>query len=93
MKLTREETKNGHRTWLYIGEHKLRLNRVMISILTVIISIAIMWPIYPLFSGIEPFIFGLPLSFAWIILWVIIGFVSMIWLYLSDNKDEDAADG
>lgn len=61
----------------------------MISLIAIIISLAIMWPVYPFFSGIEPFILGLPLSFAWIILWVIIGFISLLWLYFSDNKDED----
>lgn len=47
-----------------------------------------MWPGYALLSGYEPFILGLPLSFAWVIFWVIIGFLSMLYLYISDNRAE-----
>lgn len=54
-----------------------------------ITSLAIIWPGHAIFSSATPLIFGFPLSFAWIILWVIIGFAAMLGLYLSDeHKDK-----
>lgn len=76
------------RTYIAIGSHVFRANRVFIIAVALLASLSIMWPGYPLFSGIEPFILGLPLSFAWMILWVIIGFAAMVALYISDNKEE-----
>ncbi len=79
----------GKQTVILVGESTYRANRVFIVIMAIIMFWATMWPGYPLFSGIEPMILGLPLSFAWVILWVIIGFLCMLALYFSDNKEEE----
>lgn len=51
-------------------------------------ALAIIWPGHALFNSATPLIFGFPLSFAWIILWVIVGFVAMMGLYLTDSHDD-----
>lgn len=54
----------------------------------ILTALAIIWPGHALFSSATPLIFGFPLSFAWIIFWVIIGFAAMMGLYLSDSHDD-----
>lgn len=54
-----------------------------------VIQLALVWPIYPLFSGIYPLILGLPLSFAWVILVLFAAFFLLLWYYLSDPEKND----
>jgi len=66
----------------------LRRSRVLFVIIMLIAVLAVVWPGHALFSDPEPFIFGFPLSFAWVILWVFVSFIAMTGLYLSDKKHE-----
>lgn len=54
-----------------------------------VIQLALVWPIYPFFSGIYPLILGLPLSFAWVIFVLFAAFFLLLWYYLSDTKKND----
>ena len=45
----------------------------------------LVWPVYPLFSGIRPLILGLPLSLAWIVFALAAGFTALVTLYLSEE--------
>lgn len=47
-------------------------------------TLALIWPVYPLFSDMRPLIFGLPLSLAWVILWLTIVFGALVWLYCTE---------
>jgi len=87
MRIFKTNIAGGKRTLIQIGNRTYRANRVFIIILSILASLAIMWPGYPLFAGIEPLILGLPLSFAWIIFWVILMFIALLLLYFSDNKE------
>ncbi len=49
-----------------------------------LIQLALIWPVYPLFSDIYPLILGLPLSFAWVVGVLICAFLLLLWYYLSD---------
>ena len=51
-----------------------------------ILQLCLIWPIYPLFSGTYPMIWGLPLSFAWIIFTLLGCFSLLLWYYLSDPE-------
>jgi hypothetical protein len=66
----------------------LRRSRVLFMAVMVITTLAIVWPGYALFSSATPLILGFPLSFAWIIFWVMVGFAAMLALYISDSKNE-----
>ena len=48
--------------------------------------LALVWPVYPRFGGLYPFVFGLPLSFAWVVLWLFVVFGALVWLYHTDHR-------
>lgn len=50
------------------------------------VAAAVVWPVYPLFAGIRPFILGLPLSLAWMVLALVVGFVALLALYLTEES-------
>lgn len=68
----------------------VRPARVIFCIVMFLAALAVMWPGYALFSSATPLILGFPLSFMWIIAWVIISFTAMLALYYSDKKAEEA---
>ncbi len=47
----------------------------------------LVWPVYPLFSGIQPLILGLPLSFAWVVAALLVMFGALLWLYRTEGED------
>ncbi|MEX0660394.1 MAG: hypothetical protein WEA58_10965 [Balneolaceae bacterium] len=89
MHIQRTKTEKGSRTWLVIGSSAYRLNRIIFTMVMILATLAVVWPGHAIFSSATPLIFGLPLSFAWIILWVTISFVAMLALHFSDNKDPE----
>ena len=62
-----------------------RRRRITFMIIVLVAGLAVVAPVYPLFSGIRPLILGLPLSFAWVILWLAIVFAALVWTYRSDH--------
>lgn len=61
-----------------------RRRRAFVTII-VVATLALIAPVYPLASGIRPFMLGLPLSFAWVVLWLVVVFGALVWLYRSDG--------
>lgn len=60
-----------------------RRKSIFLTVL-VLLQLALIWPVYPLFSDIHPMILGLPLSFAWVIFVLICSFLLLVWYYLND---------
>lgn len=87
MQLEKTKTKHGNRHRLVLGRRAWRLNRILFTVVMIAATFFLIWPGYTFFSSATPFILGLPLSFAWVVLWVIIGFIAMLALHISDNKD------
>ncbi len=50
--------------------------------------LAVTWPLVTLFRSPEPLVFGLPLSMAWPIAWILIGWVMLLVLDHFENKDQ-----
>ncbi len=48
--------------------------------------LALTFPVYGWFGGIEPRVLGLPFSFAWVILWVVLGWGALIATYARDRR-------
>lgn len=48
-------------------------------------ALATNWPVYSLFAGTFPLVAGLPLSLAWVVLWMLIVFGAQVWLYRSEE--------
>ncbi|MDV7396395.1 hypothetical protein RZS08_33685 [Arthrospira platensis SPKY1] len=47
-----------------------------------------LWPGHAWFGSAQPLIFGLPLSFAWIIAWVLIGFAALLGLHRARRHNQ-----
>lgn len=47
--------------------------------------VALIWPVYPVFGDVRPLILGLPLSLAWVILWLTVSFGALVWLYRTEE--------
>ena len=45
------------------------------------VFLATMWPIYPLFNRIRPFVLGMPASLFYLLVLVFVGFFSLLALY------------
>ncbi len=50
--------------------------------------VAVTWPVLTLFRSAEPLVFGLPLSMAWPVAWILIGWITLLVVYHVDKKDE-----
>lgn len=61
-----------------------RRRRLLFVVVLMTAALALVWPVYPLFSGIFPLILGLPLSLTWVILWLTVVFAALAWLYRSE---------
>ncbi len=57
--------------------------------LLLLIQLGLIWPVYAIFSGIEPMILGLPLSFAWVIFLLLSSFFLLLWYHLSEPTDSE----
>jgi hypothetical protein len=62
-----------------------RRQRLFFAAVLAMAALALVWPVYPLFSGIFPLILGLPLSLAWTVLWLAVVFAALVWLYRSEG--------
>ncbi|MCH9649976.1 MAG: hypothetical protein K0U98_17195 [Deltaproteobacteria bacterium] len=51
-------------------------------------AVALTWPVYPLFSAASPQILGLPLAFAWVVLWLGVVFAALLWLFLQEEPPD-----
>ena len=51
--------------------------------------LVVTWPVATLFRSAEPLVFGLPLSMAWPIAWILIGFITLLVLDYFENKGQD----
>ena len=49
--------------------------------------LAVTWPVSTLFHSPEPLVFGLPLSMAWPVGWILIGLVVLLVLDHFENKE------
>ncbi|MEO0973827.1 MAG: hypothetical protein AAFX85_12095 [Pseudomonadota bacterium] len=67
---------------------RLWVRRLAISVFSLNI-LAVTWPVLPLFRTAEPLIFGLPLSMAWPIGWILIVWVTLLVL----DRVESRGDG
>ncbi len=65
--------------------------RLLFAAVYLVVAGALVWPIYPRFSGIFPLVLGLPFSLAWMVMALVIGFFAVLWLFLSEEDDSGAA--
>lgn len=80
----RSDIPRGLVLWMPDAPAAYRRRRILFITVLVVAALSLIWPVYPLFSGIRPLIFGFPLSFAYVIGWLAIVFVALGWLYRSE---------
>ncbi len=57
-------------------------------VFSVFALLALIWPIYSLFSGIRPMILGMPLSLFYIVVVIVTVFLVMLTLFLWEGKND-----
>ena len=57
-----------------------------VTLFFVALFAALIWPVYPLFSGIRPMILGVPLSLAYVVLLVLASFGALLGLFLWEGR-------
>lgn len=65
-----------------------RRARLAFLVVYLVTAAALTWPVYPLFAGPRPQLLGLPLSFAWPVLWLAVMFAALAALYRVDHGGE-----
>jgi len=68
------------------------IRRLAIAVFSINL-LAITWPIAYLVRTAEPLIFGLPLSMAWPILWIVLGWVTLLMLDYFEEREHDSTNG
>jgi len=66
----------------------VRIIRYASGVLAAAVTVGLLWPVHSLFARIKPFVLGLPLSFAWVILCLILMFFALPGFYLADKVAE-----
>lgn len=51
--------------------------------------LATIWPIYPIFGGIFPLVWGMPFSLFYLILVLVVVFLVMLGLYLWEERHDE----
>ena len=49
--------------------------------------LAVTWPVATLFRSAEPLVFGLPLSMAWPVAWILVGLIMLLVLDHFENRE------
>ena len=66
----------------------IRLIRRLAVAVFLLYLLAVNWPVASLFREAEPLILGLPMSMAWPIAWILIGFFMLLVLDHFENKGD-----
>ena len=64
---------------------RVKRRRLLFTAFYLLVIAAVVWPVYPLFSGTFPLILGLPLSLVWIVGALTAGFLALLALYLTEE--------
>lgn len=77
---------------LVFRSHRTSRHRRWVSIVLIVATVALIWPVYSQFSSVEPYILGLPLSLAWVVGWLAIVFVTVALLYRAEEHGSEDGD-
>jgi len=66
---------------------RLWIRRLAVGVF-VLNLLAVTWPIASLFRAAEPPVFGLPMSMAWPIAWIVIGWITLLVLDHFEKREE-----
>ena len=64
-------------------------SKIIFVIFTLFIVMMLIFPVFSLGNRVEPFIFGLPFSMAWVIFWIVIEFIGLLIFIKLDSRAEE----
>ena len=64
-------------------------SKIIFVVFTLFILIMLIFPVFSLGNRVEPFIFGLPFSMAWVIFWIVIEFIGLLIFIKLDSTTEE----
>ena len=53
-------------------------------VVMVLVFLPTIFPIFAFANRVEPFVFGLPFNFFWVVSWILIAFALLLVMYLMD---------
>ncbi|MFP3941235.1 MAG: hypothetical protein ACLF0P_13070 [Thermoanaerobaculia bacterium] len=62
---------------------------VGVAVFFVALFVALIWPVYPLFSGLRPLVLGVPLSLAYVVALLLLGFGVLLGLFVWEGRRLD----
>ena len=66
----------------------MRLRRLA-ALFFLVAFLALIWPIYPIFSHARPLILGMPASLVYVAFWLIACFLALLILFLIEERGAD----
>lgn len=66
---------------------------VGVAVFFVALFFALIWPVYPLFSGLRPLVLGVPLSLAYVVALLLLGFGVLLGLFVWEGRRLDRDGG
>jgi hypothetical protein len=75
---------------VFRARRSARRRRIIVAVLAVVCLAggALVWPVYPLVPPLEPYVLGLPFSFAWVVGGLAVVFGALLVLYWTDPSSE-----
>lgn len=75
---------------VFRARRSARRQRTVVAVIAVVCLAggALVWPVYPLVPPLEPYVLGLPFSFAWVVGWLAVVFGALLVLYWTDSPPE-----
>lgn len=64
-----------------------------VTVFYVLLFFALLWPVYPRFSGLEPRVLGMPFSLAYVVVGVLLSFLVLFALFRWERRSPDGGDG
>lgn len=64
-----------------------------VTVIGVVIAVAVTFPGYAPANRVEPLVLGLPFSMFWTVLWIALGAVALLLVYLRDQREPDEPTG
>jgi len=66
----------------------MALRHWLLAAYMAVCCLALVWPAYDLLGNrVEPYVLGLPLSFAWNVGWVVLTFLVLVGYHLSGREE------
>ena len=81
-----KSTRRGARFFSTALSGKERLAYGVVTSIFIGAFLSTMWPVYPLFSRIRPFVLGVPASLVYLVILVFVCFLSLLALYRWEDK-------